>query len=432
MTSVVCKIFEKIIKSCLCDHLVKNNLLSPHQYGFVPGRCADTQLLVTIKQWQNNIDNNLPTDVAYMDFRKAFDAVPHERLLHKLSCYGIKGQLLSWVKSFLSSRSQHVKINNSKSVELPVTSGVPQGSVLGPMLFLYFINDLPEVCTVETKIYADDTKAFTAIQNDQDRARLQRTIDSMFEWTTQWQLHFNSSKCKILHIGDNNPKYTYYIGTGNDRREIEVTTLEKDLGVLVDEELKFEDHIQHIIKRANSKKALILNNFTFRSEKVLIPLFKSLVRPILEYANTVWDSSFRNQVEIIEAVQQSFTRHILEVKNLSYEQRLEKLGLPSLEYRRFRGDLIQTYKIAHKLYDRPSVNSLFVFSDSSRLRGHRFKVVKFRTNQRQYQHFYSNRIVNEWNKLSDDTVNAKTLNEFKNKIDKRYQDKMYKTNLFNN
>ena len=181
LTSVVSKVFEKIIKSRLSDHLLENQLLSPHQFGFIPGRCTNTQLLVTIKKWQQNLDNDLPTDVAYMDFRKAFDAVPHERLLYKLNRYGISGKLLNWIRNFLSSRSQYVKINNSKSNLLPVTSGVPQGSVLGPMLFIYFINDLPDICSVDTKIYADDTKAYTAIKNDSDRAKLQATIDSMFK-----------------------------------------------------------------------------------------------------------------------------------------------------------------------------------------------------------------------------------------------------------
>ena len=154
----------------------------------------------------------MPTDVAYLDFRKAFDAVPHKRLLFKLSKYGIKGELLSWIKDFLSERSQFVKINNAKSSTCPVTSGVPQGSVLGPMLFVYFINDLPDVCTVPTKIYADDTKAFSQIKTDEDRAMLQHSIDQMYRWTQEWQLLFNQTKCKILHIGENNPKYKYYIG----------------------------------------------------------------------------------------------------------------------------------------------------------------------------------------------------------------------------
>ena len=430
LTSVTCKIFEKIVKKALCNHLMSNNLLSPHQYGFIPGRCTDTQLLVTIKEWQKSLDNSIPTDVAYLDFRKAFDAVPHKRLLFKLSKYGIKGKLLAWVENFLSERKQYVKINNAKSDERPVTSGVPQGSVLGPMLFIYFINDLPDMTTVPTKIYADDTKAFTEIKSEEDRAKLQYSIDQMFRWSQDWQLHFNQTKCKILHIGENNPKYSYFIGEGNNRTEIETTSLEKDLGVLVDNNLNFENHIDYIIKKACQKKAQILRNFSFRSKKVLVPLFKALVRPVLEYVNTVWDSSFKTQIKLLEDVQRKYTKHILEVKKLPYEKRLERLNLPSLEFRRFRGDLIQVYKIVHKHYDRRSVNNLFTFSQDTRLRGHSYKITKFITKKRQYQHFFTNRIVNKWNGLSQDTVSSKSINIFKNNIDREFKDLMFKTDMF--
>ena len=188
--------------------------------------------------------------------------------------------------------------------------------------------------------------------------------------------------------------------------------------------------VEHIIKRANSKKAQILNNFTFRSKKILTPLFKSLVRPILEYNNTVWVSSYRKQIDLVESVQRSYTKHILEVKKFPYEERLKRLQLPSLEYRCFRGDLIQTYKIAHNIYDKDSVSSLFHFNSSSRLRGHNLKINKVSTNKRLFQHFFTNRIVNEWNKLHEDIVNSSTVDTFKNNIDKYYQDIMYKTHIF--
>ena len=251
---MVCKIFEKVVKNKLCNHLLENDLLSEHQFGFVPGRSCVTQLLVTIQEWMKNLDEGLVTDVAYMDFRKAFDAVPHKRLIYKLQKYGIDGNLLLWIKDFLSQRTQYVKVNDSKSDVLPVISGVPQGSVLGPMLFVYYINDLPNSCAVNCKIFADDTKAFTQIRNDNDILLLQNSIDSMFTWTQTWQLNFNAAKCKILHIGEKNPHHTYYIGQGNERGPLETTNLEKDLGVLVDSNLNFEEHIQAAINKSSQKK----------------------------------------------------------------------------------------------------------------------------------------------------------------------------------
>ena len=429
LTSVVSKLMEKIIKSKLNNHLKTNKLLAKEQYGFVSGRSTDTQLLTSLLNWQKALDEDVPVDVVYMDFKKAFDSVPHIRLVKKLKTYGIEGNLLSWIEDFLSERFQHVKVNNSESQEMPVTSGVPQGSVLGPTLFIFFINDLPSISTVQTKIFADDTKAYSRIENQQDQENLQQTIDLMHDWTEKWQLHFNETKCKILHLGHNNQKFNYFIGKDSNRIKLEETTLEKDLGVHVDKDLTFEQHIDKITKKAASKCARILKNFTYRSQDVLVPIFKTIVRPILEYANSAWSSGLRKNINEIEKIQKSYTKHIFQVKHLGYEQRLEKLKLPSLEYRRFRGDLIQTFKIARNLYDEETVDTLFTFKNDDRLRGHRYKITKFYFNKLQFKHFFTNRVSNHWNNLPSHIVEADSLNIFKNKIDNHFKDKMYTVNF---
>ena len=209
-------------------------MLSEQQFGFVSGRSTITQLLVTLNEWLFNLDNDLQVDAAYMDFRKAFDTVPHQRLLTKLKGYRIKGPILNWIESFLSNRQQFVKINNAVSSRLHVTSGVPQGSVLGPTLFIYFINDLPNVnSNIPMKIFADDTKVYNKIENDEDVTSLQKAIDEMFEWTEKWLLKFNKEKCKLLHLGNKNKRHEYFIGTGENRIPLEKSDIEKDLGVYV-------------------------------------------------------------------------------------------------------------------------------------------------------------------------------------------------------
>ena len=226
LTSVVCKIMEKFIKNSLNQHLIENNILSKEQFGFVAGRNTVTQLLVTLNDWMQDLDNDIPIDAAYMDFRKAFDTVPHQRLIAKLKSYNISGQILSWIISFLSDRTQFVKINNSVSDNLPVSSGVPQGSVLGPTLFIYFINDLPNLINnSKIKIFADDTKAYNSINNPEDIINLQNVIDEMFLWTQKWLLKFYKDKCKILHIGKNNPKHEYSIGPEFDKSKLDTTHL---------------------------------------------------------------------------------------------------------------------------------------------------------------------------------------------------------------
>ena len=430
LTSVICKIMETFIKKALNLHLISNNLLSKEQYGFVTGRNTITQLLVTINDWMFELDNNISVDAAYMDFRKAFDTVPHQRLLNKLRGYNVNGNILKWISSFLSNRYQYVKINNSSSDTHKVTSGVPQGSVLGPTLFIYFINDLPNVITdANVKVFADDTKVYKSINENEDSEILQKAIDSMYHWTQKWLLKFNKEKCKILHLGKNNPCYSYTIGEDNDKITLETTDLEKDLGIFIDPNLDFKKHIKTTVKKASYAGYKILKNFSYKTSNILVPLFKTLVRPILEYGNSVWNNKLKKYTTMIENVQRKFTKHIKGISNLPYEDRLKKIKLPSLEFRQRRGDIIQVFKIAHNFYDPLSTNTIFNFASSSRLRGHNYKISKKFVNKSKYANFFTNSVVNEWNNLPDNIVNAKTINEFKNLYDKHTIDTHFKINI---
>ena len=191
LTSVVCKILESFIRNALYDHLLSNNLLSPHQYGFCKGRSTVTQLLATINDWMVSLDSKTPVDAVYLDFSKAFDSVPHKRLLYKLHNYGIRGKLLEWIEDFLTDRTQYVSVNNKNSNLIKVTSGVPQGSVLGPALFIYLINDLPTQTDCKLKIFADDSKIYQNIVSPEDQAKLQVGIDALVEWSRRWLMNFN-------------------------------------------------------------------------------------------------------------------------------------------------------------------------------------------------------------------------------------------------
>ena len=365
-----------------------------------------------------------------MDFRKAFDTVPHQRLINKLKGYKINGPILNWITSFLTDRTQFVKINNSSSNVLSVSSGVPQGSVLGPTLFIYFINDLPTITSnASMKIFADDTKVYKEIKDENNVEQLQNAIDSMFDWTQKWLLKFNKDKCKVLHLGKNNPKNKYFIGTGDQRIPLEITELEKDLGVNVDPNLNFKKHVNITVKKASYASYKILKNFTFRDANILIPIFKSMVRPVLEYGNVIWSNGLKKHLSKIENVQRKFTKHVKGLQNLSYENRLKKLKLPSLEYRQARGDMIEVFKIVRKYYDYLSTISIFKLKNDSRLRGHDYKICKQATNKSKYQKFFSNRIINNWNNLPNDVVNAKSINEFKNKFDSHNKEFQYCINF---
>ena len=427
LTSVICRIFEHFIRNALYNHLVNNSILSKDQYGFCKKRSCVSQLLVTIDEWFSYLDKKIPVDAAYLDFRKAFDSVPHKRLIYKLDKYGIKGNILNWIKSFLSDRTQFVNVNNNYSEKAPVLSGVPQGSVLGPCLFLYYINDLPEVIKCLIKLFADDSKAYQPIKTILDNKLLQHSINDLVKWTEKWLLKFNNEKCKILHLGKNNPKYKYHIKQGDLITDLQETINEKDLGVFIDPFLSFDNHISYTIKRARRMAGMLIRTIKNKYPNIMTSLFKSLVRPILEYALAVWCPYKRKHIDEIEKVQRQFTRHIKGLKNLSYHDRLRKLKLPSLEYRRLRGDFIEVYKIVHKIYDPLTTNSLLTLDLNLKTRTNSLKLKKKRTNYQPYQCFFTNRVTSNWNRLSKDIVCAESLNIFKNKLDAKFKDLIYST-----
>ena len=314
---------------------------------------------------------------------------------------------------------------------MPVTSGVPQGSVLGPILFIYFINDLPLASEEDMTLFADDAKAYNEILSIQDRNDLQLCINALVQWSIKWGMGFNGCKCKVMHIGKNNPKYSYTISDGINTNTLEETVCEKDLGVYVDNALTFEEHVNVATKKARKSAGLLMRNISHKTPYILVPLFKSLVRPHLEYGNTVWSPFKRKYINEIEKVQRNFTKRVFGMFDLEYCQRLEKLGLPSLEYRRVRGDLIETYKILQEIYDPITTNELFTLNtnNNTNTRGHNFKLTKFSPTLNNNKYFFTNRVVNLWNQLPSDVVNSSSVNVFKNKIDRLLQNYMFSVNI---
>ena len=180
LTSIIGKILESIIRDALLNHFNHHSLLNANQHGFVPKRSCTSQLLMVLEDWTRAIQRNSYSDVIYLDFSKAFDTVPHKQLLHKLLSYGVQGSLFMWITSFLSNRFQRVAVNNSYSDWKPVTSGVPQGSILGPLLFAIYVNDMPSVVSSKLFKFADDTKLYRTISSPLDIQTLQNDLDLLY------------------------------------------------------------------------------------------------------------------------------------------------------------------------------------------------------------------------------------------------------------
>ena len=201
LTFVPCKLMEKLIRNALVDQMTQNNLFSKAQHGFISGKSCITQLLEFVEDVSRAIDDGEDVDVIYLDFKKAFNKVPHERLLRKLHGHGIRGKVYSWIKEFLSNRRQRVVVNGQCLDWKNVTSGIPQGSVLGPILFVIFINDMPDAIACCMKLYADDAKVYNRANNLALSRRLQGCVINAEEWALEWDMFFNFGKCKHVHHG---------------------------------------------------------------------------------------------------------------------------------------------------------------------------------------------------------------------------------------
>ena len=251
LTSVVCKVTESIIRDQVMKHLVNNELLTSSQHGFVAVKSCTTQLTERIDSWTNIIEKGRYLDVVYLDFAKAFNNVAHNRLIRKLEGYGINGEILNWIQNFLTGRRQLVAVYGVALSWADVLSGVPQESVLGPLLFVVYINDLPEEIDTMVRMFADDTKIFVDASSKANRIALQEDIIRLINWAKKWQLSFIVEKCQKMHIGGNNPRQDYTMEHDEIDSILEKTEVERDLGVCVDQKLKCSTRTEIQTNKAN-------------------------------------------------------------------------------------------------------------------------------------------------------------------------------------
>ena len=306
--------------------------------------------------------------------------------------------MLQWVKAFLEGRQQRVLLQQSKSPWKPVSSGVPQGSILGPVLFLLYVNDIPNIVESTAKMFADDTKVYRVSASVQKCEILQQDLNKLSAWSRKWLLKFNADKCVVLRLR----QAIDYLYTLDNVYLLEVVD-QKDLGVTVTNDLKPRTHITIMTKKANQKIGIIRRCFSdLTSEKVTI-LYTTIIRPILEYASPTWNPWTKHDIQTLEKTQRRCLRLCK-----------EHIDLPSLEQRRRNTDIVETYKILNNLY---TVNPDKYFQRPHRdLRGHSQKLFQPRTNSEVRRNFFSSRVIKDWNRLPAATAEAPTLAAFKHAI----------------
>jgi hypothetical protein len=361
-----------------------------------------------------NMQMGKQTDVLVMDFSKAFDKVGHQRLLLKLNYYGIQGNTNNWIRSFLSNRKQTVVLEGERSYEANVLSGVPQGSVLGPCLFLYYINDMPNNTVSKVRLFADDTIAYLAVSNDQDAATLQNDLNQLGKWEEDWQMEFHPGKCQVLSISrSRNIKQHQYTLHGHVLEHVKEA---KYLGLTITSDLRWNRHVNNTCGKANKTLGFLKRNVKIKSQNLKETAYKTIVRPLVEYAPTVWDPNTKTLCSQIEMVQRRAARYVTNRyhNTSSVSGMLQDLGWTCLQERRHHQRLMMMYKIHNGLVGVHAEQYISRPTRTSRKNSQAY-VVPSSTRDYHRDSFFP-RTVRDWNALPTSTVEAPTLTIFKSKL----------------
>ena len=407
LTPLTSKVMEHIVYCQISRHLSTNRIISPHQHGFQPGLSCETQLITVIYEWALVLNVHGQVDVMFLDFANAFDSVHHERLLLKADYYGIRNKTNTWLQSFLTGRSQRAVIHGSASSWSPVISGVPQGTVLGPILFLMFIYDLPTNTTSGIKLFADDCVLYRPINSVSDHFALQRDLDQLEKWAYTWQMKFATTKCFVMSVPLKNSPSQFSYSLCN--AQLDGACHQKYLGVYITCALSWQLQCDEAKKKAMRVLKILQRNLSSRDRSVKTRAYLSLVRPTVEYATVAWSPHTNKWIDCIESVQRRAARFVNSDYNRygSVSSMLTDLNWPSLQSRRRICDLGMFYKI-----HRGHVNISLPYDLTSvpaygRTRTkHDFKIRLPSSSVDVYKHSFYVRSIPTWNAFSADVVSS--------------------------
>ena len=290
------------------EHLDEHQILAWYQHGFRQKHSTESQLITTLEEIARSLDNNQQTDVLILDFSKAFDTVAHQRLLRKLEYYGICDKTHGWIKTWLTTRKQRVVVDGEAFTTVHVDSGVPQGTVLGPLMFLLFINDIGDDIGSSIKLFADDCLLFRTISSIEDTTKLQRDLNTLHEWSNRWQMKFNAKKCYTMRIHRGKHPITHNYTMGGE--ELCAVSSQAYLGVEIHERLSWKPHIEAVVSKAGKTLGFLRRNLGKCHTNIKKQAYISLVRPQLEYASVKWDPHRQNQIDQLEKIQRRAVRFV--------------------------------------------------------------------------------------------------------------------------
>ena len=415
LTCLCCKIMEHIVLSHINKHLAANNILIDLQHGFRGRLSCETQLITSLHDWAISMNKTKQVDVLLLDFSKAFDVVSHRKLLMKLEYYGINNKTLGWIEAFLRNRTQSVSIYGTKSDPVEVTSGVPQGSVLGPMLFLLYINDISSNITSQMRLFADDSILYREINSPDDHRILQEDLDKLIIWAKTWQMSFNVSKCHLLSITRKRSPSTYNYHM--DGEIVAKVPSSPYLGLTIDDQFRWNEHCDKTVSKANQTLGVITRALGPCSNKVKNMAYHSLVRPKVEYASTAWSPCTDRNVKRVEQVQRRAARFVCGDyrRTTSVTGLIDNLGWISLETRRLLAQATMFYKIAMGLVAisfPPEVKPMSSDSATREATENSMRYHRISSKNLMYGYSFYPRTIRVWNQLPTAVVEKPTVVSF--------------------
>ena len=413
LTSVCCKVLEHIIHSNVMNHFDTHSVLTDKQHGFRSNHSTESQLILTVQDLANSLNHKKQVDLIIMDFSKAFDVVAHNRLLQKLKRYGIQNKTHSWISSFLKHRVQRVVVGGEHSTWAEVDSGVPQGTVLGPLLFLAYINDLPNNINSSVRLFADDCVLYREINNEFDNQSLQDDLDTLVDWQNTWQMSFNPKKCHTMRLTHSKkPKlYDYKLGDSI----LQETKSHSYLGVTLTNDLTWNNHIIQVASTANRTLAFVMRNLHQCPQDIKVSAYKTLVRPLIEYSSSVWEPHTKILINKLDAIQRRAARFCMNKSRSpgSVTNMIKDLEWESLTERRHTRRLVILHKAIHGHLSIPIGNLTQPAIRTSRhTNSQAFQTLS--ASKDCYKFSFLPKTIRDWNSLPDSIVTLTDSEQFKN------------------
>lgn len=426
LLSIVSKMLERIIYRRVTDHLESTCPPVTNQWGFLPGKSTVGAILSATHEWYALMEEGKEVGTVFFDLTKAFDSVPHQLLLTKLKELSLSPFLVKWIANYLTGRMQSVVIGGASSSPLPVRSGVPQGSVLGPLLFLVYVSDINDIDLSEGSklvLYADDILLYRAIQSPEDYVALQHDINKLTAWTDTKLLKFNPKKCKTMLLSCKKLKTIPQQDLILNGIPLETVECFKYLGINIACDLSWTKHIQTITSKARRLVGLLYRQFYHCADtNTLRKLYISLVRPHMEYGSSVWDPFSAKDCDILEGVQRFASRVCLKTWQYEYPDMLKTLDLPALKTRRKIAKLMMMYKFVNNLAMFPESSSLFqpVHIPYSTRFTHNLLYHNIHAHTSRFMYSYFPSTLSLWNSLPYHIVSSTSVTSFKRSLDRYF------------